>query len=58
MTQTMNTRCAVTLLLLMVASGAPAGAQTAGSFEQLGSSGRIGRPRHGRVEYEVRTISV
>ena len=45
MTQTMNTRCAVTLLLLMVASGAPAGAQTAGSFEQLallvGSGDRV-----------------
>ena len=35
MTQTIDTRCAMTLLLLIAASGAPAGAQTAGSFEQL-----------------------
>ena len=59
MTQTMNTRCAVTLLLLMVASGAPAGAQTAGSFEQLallvGSGDRVtvtdsaGREQTGRI---------
>ena len=59
MTQTMNTRCAVTLLLLMVASGAPAAAQTAGSFEQLalliGSGDRVtvtdsaGREQTGRI---------
>ena len=59
MTQTMNTRYALTLLLLMVTSGAPAAAQTAGSFEQLAllveSGDRItvtdsaGREQTGRI---------
>ena len=35
MTQTMNAWFSLTLLLLIVASAAPAAAQTAGSFEQL-----------------------
>ena len=35
MTQTMNAWLSLTLLLLIVASAAPAAAQTASSFEQL-----------------------
>ena len=59
MTQTINTRRALTLLVLIVAHGVPAGAQTAGSFEQLAllveSGDRItvtdsaGREQTGRI---------
>ena len=59
MTQDINTRRALALLLLMAASGAPADAQTASSFEQLAllveTGNRItvidsaGRERTGRV---------
>ena len=59
MTQTMNAWLSLTLLLLIVASAAPAAAQTASSFEQLAvlveSGDRItvtdsaGRERTGRI---------
>ena len=59
MTRTINMLFGLTLLLLFVASGAPAGAQTASSFEQLAllleSGDRVtltdssGRERTGRV---------
>ena len=59
MTPTINTRRALTLLILIVAHGVPAGAQTAGSFEQLAllveSGDRItvtdsaGREQTGRI---------
>ena len=59
MTQTMNAWFSLTLLLLIVASAAPAAAQTASSFEQLAvlveSGDRItvtdssGRERTGRI---------
>ncbi len=59
MTQTINTQFSLTLLLLIVASGALAAAQTASSFEQLAlrveSGDRVavtnssGRQRTGRI---------